>query len=132
MTYSNAGAADDLRGRRVLVVEDEMLVAMLIEDVLADLGCVLVGPIARVAQALDCIRNEALDCAFLDVNVAGESIYPVADALAGRGVPFAFLTGYGAQILPESYRSRPVLQKPFALEDLEAILRRCLGQSGRG
>lgn len=104
-----------------------MLVAMLIEDVLAELGCVPVGPVSRVAKALPLARAEALDCAVLDVNVAGENIYPVAEALAARAIPFAFLTGYGARILPETYRDRPVLQKPFAVEDLARVLRLCLG-----
>ena len=86
----------DLAGRRVLVVEDEMLVAMLVEDILAQLGCTVVGPAARIAEALPMARSEALDCAFLDVNVAGERVFPVAAALAERRVPFVVPTAsYG-------------------------------------
>src|SRR4051794_22900016 len=84
-----------LSGRRVLVVEDEMIVAWLLQDMLADLGCAVVGPAARVSQALAMIDAEAIDAAVLDVNLNGQKSYPVADALAARGMPFVFSTGYG-------------------------------------
>ena len=100
-----------LSGRRVLVVEDETMVAWLLEDMLADLGCAVVGPAAYVNQALAMLDAEALDAAVLDLN--GQKSYPVADALAARGVPFVFSTGYNKDSLPNSYQSFPVLQKPF-------------------
>jgi CheY-like chemotaxis protein len=100
-------------GRRVLVVEDEMMVAWLLEDMLADFGCAVVGPAAGVNQALAMLDAEAFDAAVLDVNLKGQKSYPVADALAARGVPFVFSTGYNKDILPNSYQSFPVLQKPF-------------------
>ena len=84
-----------LYGRRVLVVEDEMIVAWLLEDMLADFGCTIVGPAARIDQALAMIKAEALDAAVLDVNLNGQQSYPLADALVTRGVPFVFSTGYG-------------------------------------
>lgn len=102
-----------LSGRRVLVVEDEMIVAWLLEDMLADLGCAVVGPAARVNQALAMLDAEAIDAAVLDVNLNGQMSYPVADALAARGVPFVFSTGYNKDSLPNSYQSFLVLQKPF-------------------
>ena len=98
-----------LSGRRVLVVEDEMIVAWLLQDMLADLGCAVVGPAARVAQALAMIDAEAIDAAVLDVNLNGQKSYPVADALAARGVPFVFSTGYETESLPNGYQSLPVV-----------------------
>ena len=105
-------------GRRVLVVEDEMIVAWLLEDMLADLGCAVVGPAARVNQALAMIDAEAIDVAVLDINLNGQMSYPIADALAARGVPFVFSTGYDKDSLLDGYRTFPVLQKPFHRSEL--------------
>lgn len=116
----------DLSGRRILVVEDEMLVAMLMEDILAELGCTVVGPAARVAEALPLAENQTLDCAFLDVNVAGERVFPVAAALAARAVPFVFVSGYGEEALEPPFAGRPALKKPFPPSEIETVLRRCL------
>ena len=115
-----------LSGRRVLVVEDEMIVAWLLEDMLADLGCAVVGPAARVNQALAMIDAEAIDAAVLDVNLNGQKSYPVADALAARGVPFVFSTGYDKESLPNGYQSLPVLQKPFNRSELGDTLAKLL------
>jgi CheY-like chemotaxis protein len=90
-----------------------MIVAWLLEDMLADLGCAVVGPAARVNQALAMLDAEAIDAAVLDVNLNGQMSYPVADALAARGVPFVFSTGYNKDSLPNSYQGFVVLQKPF-------------------
>ncbi|MGA3342790.1 MAG: response regulator [Methylocella sp.] len=102
-----------LSGRRVLVVEDETMVAWLLKDMLADLGCAVVGPATHVNQALAMLDAETIDAAVLDINLNGQKSYPVADALAARGVPFVFSTGYNKDSLPNSYQSFPVLQKPF-------------------
>jgi DNA-binding NtrC family response regulator len=102
-----------LAGRHILVVEDEMIVAWVMEEMLAIFGCEVVGPAARVHQALAMAEAEAIDAAVLDVNLNGQKSFPVADALAARGVPFAFTTGYGKHSLPDSYRRFPMLQKPF-------------------
>ncbi len=107
---------------RVLVVEDEAAISLLLEDMLLDFGCVVVGPAARLATALDTVRRERLDLAILDVNVAGEPIYPVAEALLERSVPFVFSTGYGSAGIKDAFRDRPVLQKPFAQHDLKQKL----------
>jgi CheY-like chemotaxis protein len=115
-----------LSGRRVLVVEDEMIVAWLLEDMLADFGCVVVGPAARVEQALAVIDAEAIDAAVLDVNLNGQKSYPVADALAARGVPFVFSTGYDKGRLLDGYRSFPVLQKPYQRAELGDTLAKLL------
>jgi len=115
-------SSEDLQGLRVLVVEDEAAISLLLEDMLLDFGCVVVGPAARLATALDTVRRERLDLAILDVNVAGEPIYPVAEALLERSVPFVFSTGYGSAGIKDAFRDRPVLQKPFAQHDLKQKL----------
>lgn len=112
---------------RILVAEDETIVSMLIEDLLSDMGYEVVGPAARVPRALSLAENESLDGAILDVNLAGQMTYPVADILAARNVPFIFLTGYGAPGLPETFRARPILDKPFSPDQLRAALRTILG-----
>ena len=123
MTVSdNEPEIASLRDLRILVVEDEMMVAMLMEDLLELFGCKLVGPAASIAKALLLISTEAIDGAMLDVNLAGHSIYPVADELARRGIPFIFVTGYGNQELEGDYNDRPRLPKPFRRLDLQHIM----------
>jgi CheY-like chemotaxis protein len=111
-----------LSGRRLLVVEDEMMVLLNIEDTLADLGCTSVSAAATVDQALAYIAEQDFDAAMVDVNLDGRTSYPVADALAARGVPFVFSTGYRGQSLRDGYRDRPVLGKPYREAELVAIL----------
>ena len=96
-----------LEGIRVLVVEDEFLVATLIEDMLVAAGCVVAGPIPRLSKALDAVGSGTFDAAVLDVNLGGDRVYPVADALSRRNVPFVFVTGYGTGVLPREYAARP-------------------------
>ena len=107
---------------RVLVVEDEYLIRMLLEDMLADLGYAIAKAVGTIAEASQVAATGAFDVAILDVNVDGEEIYPVADILAQLGLPFVFVTGYAEDILPAKYRSRPALQKPFQAEQLSATL----------
>ena len=109
--------------RRVLVVEDEMLIGMLLEDMLTDMGHEVAAVVPRLKDALAAVERESFDLAVLDVHLHGESAFPVADALIAKGVPFIFATGYGERGLPDSYRGRPVLQKPFARDDLERLLK---------
>ena len=115
-------ALTDLAGLRVLVVEDEMMVSMLIEDMLSDLGCVVIGPAARLDEAIALAESTPIDCAVLDVNLGGQPIFPVADILGAKGAPFAFATGYGDAGLRDVDRGSPVLQKPFRESDLARIL----------
>lgn len=107
----------------VLVLEDEMMVAMLLEDMLTEVGCRVVGPVATVAPAIALLQERAVDAALLDVNLSfGQSGYPVAEALAARGIPFAFVTGYGAGTLNPAFKDRPTLQKPFHMAALVETL----------
>jgi DNA-binding NtrC family response regulator len=108
--------------RRVLVVEDEMLIGMLLEDMLTDMGHTVVAIVPRVNEALATARRESFDVAILDVHLNGQAVFPVAEALIERGIPFVFATGYGERGLPEQYRNRPILQKPFAMDDLVKTL----------
>lgn len=112
----------DLAGLRVLVVEDEMLVSLFIEDVLLEQSCVIVGPFDRIDAAMDAATSGALDLALLDVNVAGRTIYPVAEALARRDIPFLLLSGYGDAAVPVEHPDWRACAKPFRPEELIAML----------
>jgi len=111
-----------LSGRRVLLVEDQFLVADDIGTLLEGLGITIVGPHARLATALPAARTEALDAAVLDVNLDDGIVDPVAAELARRDIPFLFVTGYVRQDLAQKFRDRPVLAKPFSTQDIEAAL----------
>ena len=113
--------------KRVLVVEDELMVAMGLEMALADAGYEIAGPFGRLEQALEAAATEDVDCALLDVNVRGADVYPVADILAARRIPFAFVTGYGRNSLPPGRATATVLAKPFKMENLLAVVRSMLG-----
>ena len=110
--------------KRVLIVEDEALVAMLLEDMLDDAGQEVAFCASSIAQALNYIAREAdsFDFAILDVNLGGEPIFPVAEALAAKHKRFAFATGYGPGGLPDVWRDRPILSKPFGTQDVARIL----------
>lgn len=116
-----------LTGRRVLVVEDESLVAMLLETILEDMGCTPVGPAANVDDGLKMATDEPLDAALLDVNVAGKQVFPVAEALKARGVPFVFSTGYGEGGLPDEWRGQATIQKPFTEAAVRDALMKAMG-----
>jgi CheY-like chemotaxis protein len=113
---------DLLHGRRILVVEDEMIVARLLQDMLGDLGCLAIGPAVSVEKALALIEAQAFDAAVLDVNLCGQMSYPVADALLARGTPFLFSSGYATSRLQQGYRTFPALQKPYHVSELREAL----------
>ena len=117
----------NLSGVRVFVVEDEFAVLMLMEDMLMELGCELVGTASRMAEAISGAQNSGCDAAVLDVNINGEPIDPVAEVLSARRVPMVFSTGYGRSGLDVRWREHPVLQKPYRVEELAAALARALG-----
>jgi DNA-binding response OmpR family regulator len=115
-----------LSGRRVLLVEDELLIAMLLEGALQDQGCTIVGPFSRLADAIGAAQTESLDCALMDINLAGERIFPVAEILRLRSVPFLLLSGYGDSALPDDRQHWPVLSKPFEIRQVMTLLERML------
>jgi CheY-like chemotaxis protein len=111
-----------LTGKRVMVAEDEVLISMLIEDVLADAGCVLVGPFCNVADALTAAKAATIDVALLDVNLRGQMIYPAAEALALRRIPFLLLSGYGRDAVPPNHPEWEACAKPFKAAELTRLL----------
>jgi DNA-binding response OmpR family regulator len=114
--------ASTLAGMRVMVVEDELLIAMLIEDTLLDQGCVIVGPFTSVPEALTAARDGDFDLALLDVNLRGEKVYPVAELLAARHIPFLLLSGYGSDAIPADRPEWQAVSKPFIVTELVAKL----------
>jgi CheY-like chemotaxis protein len=112
-----------LLGLEVLLVEDEALVALLLEDMLADFGCILAGSAATVDQALSAVAaTPEIDIAILDVNLGGEKVFPVADILVRRGVPIVFSTAYGPGDIPERYPRARIINKPYRPEALAELL----------
>lgn len=121
----------DLSGVRVLVVEDEFAVLLLVEDMLTELGCEVAGTASRLADALSMASRLECDAAILDVNINGENVTPVAEALTARDMPIVFSTGYGRSGIDARFRERPVLQKPYRIEEFAAALRTALaGKTG--
>lgn len=118
---------ESLNGLKILLVEDEAMIAMLVEDMLIDSGATVVGPAGGVKAALAVISDQEIDGALLDVNLGGEQSFEVADALASRRIPFVFVTGYGGQGLRDRYPDAPTLQKPFVTSDLERALSELAG-----
>lgn len=115
-----------LDGKRILLVEDEALVAMLLEDIIIELGGVVVGPEAQLALAIASAETSAIDAAILDINLHGHRSYGVADVLRLRGVPFAFATGYGESGVDPAHRGAPVLIKPYTGHDVARALQQLL------
>ncbi len=111
-----------LDGLRILLVEDEGMIAMLVKSMLVSIGCNVVGVAGRVPDAIKKVGTLSFDVALLDINLAGTLSYPVADALRSRGMPFIFATSYGRGALPDEMYDAPMLSKPFAVNQLEAAL----------
>jgi CheY-like chemotaxis protein len=118
--------AAPLAGRNILLVEDEVLVAILLEDMLGELGCARVVSASTVTDALAQLSGFRPDAAMLDVNLAGEMVYPVAERLAAENIPFVFTTGYGARGVADAWAGRPVLQKPYSMDALSAQLQQLM------
>ncbi len=110
------------KAKRALVVEDEYLIRMLLEDMLVDIGYEIAAAVGTIKEASDIAATAEFDFAILDVNLDGQQVFPVAEILARRGVPFVFVTGYGENSLPDPFRGRPALQKPFQADALKATL----------
>lgn len=113
-----------LDGLCLLVVEDETMVAMMLEDLLTDIGCIIAGVAGTLSRGLELATDPGLafDGAILDVNLGGEKVYPIAEALASRGIPFVFATGYGVGGIAEPYSHSPALAKPYNPDALAKML----------
>ena len=123
VTNGQAGDTGDGTPKpRILVVEDEPFIAMLLADMLEELGFSITASFSNVAETENYLGADEVDIALLDVNLGGEKIDPIADLLAARGCPFIFTTGYGRRGIPQNYADRPVLRKPFQLGDLANAL----------
>ncbi|MGE4063527.1 MAG: response regulator [Rhodospirillaceae bacterium] len=107
---------------RVLVVEDEAIIAMDLEMMLQDEGCDVVATVSSVKAGLDAIAKHEIDVAFLDINLGHEQVFPVADELARKGVPFALLSGHTKAVVPAAHLGRPALPKPYLKKDVLKIL----------
>lgn len=109
-------------GLRILIVEDEAMISMLIEDLLEDMGCSVAGLASDLDSALASVSSLEFDAVILDVNLQGSKSYPVADALTRMGIPFVMVTGYGAGGVLDAYRGGPILGKPFKQTELADAL----------
>ena len=107
----------------ILVVEDEPLVAMAVADCVTDTGCRVLGPIGDFSEALKTVRTGKFDAALLDANLGGKNVDELATLLAQAGIPFAFVTGYGRDILPDAFRHVTVVSKPYDDDELKQVIR---------
>ena len=128
-TPERADASAELIGLRVLVVEDEFLLGIMTEEELLSLGCEVLGPFTTLSAASEAIRTEEFDIAILDINLDGQMVFPLADRLVERGIPFLFLTGYASLTIPERLRPAPRLTKPLQRASLVKAMRRIVSQA---
>ena len=113
---------------RIVLVEDETVVSFLIEDMLKELGCANIWHASGVRQAMAILRDRQPDAAVLDVNLAGEPGYPIAEHLESARIPFLFATGYGRHGIPDQWAAKPTIQKPFRYDTLATVLGSLLGR----
>ena len=116
------------RTRSFLLVEDEALIRMLLVDMLEELGHAVVAEAGGIEDALRLAHNSSFEIAILDINLGGPTSTPVAEILARRSVPFVFASGYGQDDIPEGFRNRPMLRKPFQMDDLDRAIRAALAE----
>jgi len=117
-----------LEGRRILVVEDSPLIATVLEDMLSSIGCKVVGPTGNMAFAVDLAKSESMDAAIIDLNIRGGKVYPVAEVLRDRDIPFLLASGYADWTLREDFKDRPRLAKPYTAAMVEEQLMKLLGE----
>jgi len=126
-TGAEMSVVEDFQGLRVLVVEDDSMICLLFEDMLADLGCKVVGTACDIRRAIELAeRDESVDVAILDVNLGGQLVFPVAEILSKRGIPILFATGMGAGGLPPNWQGHCSVDKPMTIESLGAGLGRAI------
>jgi PAS domain S-box-containing protein len=116
------------RGNRILLVEDEVLVAMMMRDMLTELGFAVVGPFSRLSEAMVAAVHDGIDAGIIDVNLGGDFVYPVADVLVARQIPFVFVTGYGVESIDNRFGHVPILKKPVQRQLLQKIFVPCEGE----
>ncbi|CAN5244763.1 MAG: response regulator [Pseudomonadota bacterium] len=114
--------ADDLTGRRILVVEDSPVVGPFTKDVVEELGCHVIGPATNMASARELAEGEEFDAAIVDIRIRGDKSFPICEILESRGIPFVLTSGYADWTTPEKWQDRPQLPKPYKLEDVEVAL----------
>ncbi len=112
----------DLKGRRILLVEDSPVVATFATTALEELGCVVIGPAHNMAVARELATTEQIDVAIVDIRIRGEKAFPICDILDARGIPFVLATGYADSATPEKWRNRIQLSKPYKLENVRQAL----------
>jgi CheY-like chemotaxis protein len=123
--------SEDGGPKRVLIVEDDVMIRMLIEDMLDELGYVATSQAAKIGDAMAAARNADIDLAILDINLSGDTTGPVAEVLASRNKPFIFATGYGEHVVPPQFRDRPLLKKPFQIDGLRRTLETALAKASK-
>ena len=109
------------RGNRILLVEDEVLVAMMMRDMLTELGFAVVGPFSRLSEAMVAAVHDGIDAGIINVNLGGDFVYPVADVLVARRIPFVFVTGYGVESIDPRFAQVPIVKKPVQRQALQKI-----------
>ncbi|MEO6313042.1 MAG: response regulator [Sphingomicrobium sp.] len=114
---------DGLAGKKILLVEDSPVVSDIAEEVLGELGCVVVGPAANLATGRELASEAEIDAAIVDVRIRGDKSFGICDLLDDRGVPFILTSGYADWPVPEKWENVPQLPKPYKLEDVEAVLK---------
>ena len=112
----------ELAGRRILVIEDSPVVAPFTVEILGELGCEVVGPAPNMAAARELVESEEIDAAILDIHIRGERVFPICEMLEGRDVPFLLTSGYADWQVPDKWRDRPRLQKPYTLDQVKDAL----------
>ena len=123
---SDGAMTGGLDGRRILIVEDSPVVGPFTADLLEDIGCKVIGPAPNMAAARELIDAADFDAALMDIHIRGERVFPLCEALEAKGVPFILTSGYADWAMPDQWRDRPRLQKPYTLEQVVEELRRIL------
>jgi CheY-like chemotaxis protein len=115
-------AKPDLKGRRILLIEDSPVVGPFTADLLEEIGCAVVGPAPNMAAARELVEAGEFDGALIDIHIRGERVFPLCEMLQAKNLPFVFTSGYADWQMPEKWQDRPRLQKPYTLDQVEQAL----------